>query len=246
MRADTNGCDATKLQASAYIGSQPSLKQIKIMGMSVSLKRRRVDPTRVAQLLAQVESRHQRNAVTAIVGGSVLCALSVLILAVLWYVIPGTPSLGSFKDTYAVMAVVGLPLLFLLAYKLQGSVLEATVPGNDFMQNRFVARQVMLPLVMLETANAGPRLVLWGVQQVRGRGVFAAVPHARLGTALTTLLEADGSIPPAQLLLPGEPADQLEPLLGVLLLHELADLSKNADRVWATSKAKGMLAATAD
>jgi hypothetical protein len=48
-------------------------------------------------------------------------------------------------------------------------------------------------------------------------------------------MSTDSGISPAALLLPGEPADRLAPLLAYLLYHEIIDLSKQGDRVWLIS-----------
>jgi hypothetical protein len=204
-------------------------------------QKRAVDVHRVTDMLIRAEQTHRNNAWAAIAGGGMLCLVSVFLLTVLYELLP-TPSIGGFKFTYIVVGIVGLPLLFWLAYKLQGSLLEATVPGSDLLQTRIVGRRVIPILFVAEIANIGPRLVLWGIAQVRGRSAFGTMSHDRLAAALVTLAEADGGISPAKLILPGESADQLEPLLGVLLYHELADLSKNADRVWITTEAKRKLA----
>ena len=201
-----------------------------------------VDHAAVMDMLDRVEQSHRNNAWAGIAGGGVLCLFSVLLLTLIYYILAfGSIGGWGFKATYLIIGVVCLPLLFWIAYKLQGSVLEATVPGSDLLQTRIIGRRVIPLLVVGEVANIGPRLVLWGVSQVRGRSAFGPMSHERVGTALLTLVAADGGISPAKLILPGESADQLEPLLGVLLYFELADISKNADRVWVTTEAKRKL-----
>ncbi len=200
-------------------------------------QRQAIDHDQVMAMLAKVEETHRNNAWAGIAGGAALCGVSVLILTTFYFLITFA-WIVSFKVTYLVVGVVCLPGLFWVAHKLKGSILEATVPGSDLLQTRIVGRRVIPLLVVAEMANIGPRLVLWGVSQIRGRTAFGAIPPERVGAAVATLMAADAGISPAKLIQPGETADQLEPLLGVLLYYELADISKNADKVWITTEAK--------
>ena len=201
-----------------------------------------VDQATVMDMLDRVEHTHRNNATAAVAGGAVLCLVSVLLLTILYYLLAfgGIGDLG-FKWTYVIVGLVSLPLLFLIAFKLQGSVLEATVPGSTLLESRIIGQQVVPLLVVGEMANVGPRLVLWGISQLRGRSAFGTMQHERLAAALLTLIEADGGVSPAKLLLPGESADALEPMLGSLLYFELADIGKKGDRVWVTTEAKKKL-----
>ena len=203
-------------------------------------QRRTIDPNVVLATLDRIEQTHRSNAWAAIAGGVVLCAFSVLLLCV-FYVVISWSWIVNFKVTFLLFAVLFLPLLFLLAIKVQGSVLEATVPGSDLLQTRIIGGRVVGVLFIAEMANVGPRLTLWGISQVRGRSAFGTLPHDRVAAALLTLADADTGISPAKLLLPGESADMLEPILGTLLYFDLADISKNADKVWITTEAKKKL-----
>jgi hypothetical protein len=206
-------------------------------------RRREIDPAVVLSALAKIDEQHRRKAWSALLGGTLLCGASVLILTIVYYLLDGFAPIGGhgFGGTYGIVGAVCLPLLVLLAVKMPGSILEQTVPNSDLLQTRFIGRHLTMFLVVIEMANIGPRLTLWGVRQIRGRSAFGVVRRDRAAAALVTLAQADGSIPPAKLLLPGESADALEPLLGVLLYHDLADLSKRADRVWITTDAKRKL-----
>lgn len=203
---------------------------------------RQADPTAVAAALARIEEQHRNGAWAAVLGGSLLCLLTALALTLLYFLFSGFNWIGDwgFKPTYLIIAVVCLPALFLLAAKAQRPLPS---PGSDAGlladRGREGGSSPLDPVkAAAERANMGPRLVLWGVQQVRGRSAFGAVSHERLSAALATLVTADAGVPPVKLLLPGESADQLEPLLGALLHHDMADLSKNADRVWITTEGK--------
>ena len=206
-------------------------------------QRRTIDPELVSAALAQLEKEHRSRAWAAVLGGSILCGLSVLILTIVYYLFSGfAPISGTgFKGTYLTVGMICLPLLFLLAAKMPGSVLEQTVPGSDLLEGRFLGRQLTMGLVVVEMANIGPRLTLWGVVQLRARSAFGAVTRDRTAAALALLADANTAVLPVRLLLPGEPAERLEPLLGVLLYHDLVDLSKKADRVWITSEGKRKL-----
>ncbi len=203
-------------------------------------RRRAIDPAVVVAALAKVEEIHRSRAWLALLGGSLLCGVSVVILTIFYYLLSGFVPIGNhgFGGSYLIIGVVCLPGLFLLAAKMPGSILENTVPGSDLLQSRFIGRHLTMVLVVIEMANIGPRLVLWGGTQLRNRSAFGAVPRDRAAAALIVLADAAGGVSPAKLLRPDEPPEVLERLLGVLLYHGLADVSKNGDRVWITTAAK--------
>jgi hypothetical protein len=147
-----------------------------------------------------------------------------------------------FWSTFLWICVISLPLLFLLAWGLKGSILEQSQDTLDTI-GRYGRRRAALPLVILEISNIGPRMVLYGIQLHRGRQNTGSVNLERAAMALHTLAMYDEGISPAKLLRPGEPPAQLEPLLGFLMFHDLADISKTGDRVWLRSEAREKLSA---
>jgi hypothetical protein len=214
---------------------------------------RTIEPARVQAALAQTESAYRNNAWTAILGGVVLCLIPPLLLTLLYLVLTHETIGGwGFEVTFVIMAILGLPGLFLLAQRVQRPLPGPATPASEQIRVRrddadndgdndetvVLARRA---IGWGERANLGPRLILWGIGRIRGRSAFGTVPSARVAAAVTTLALAGGAVSPAKLLLSGESADDLEPLLGVLLYHELADLSKRADRVWITTDAKRKL-----
>ena len=209
-----------------------------------AFKGRQIDPAAVHAALGKMEEQHKNAAWAAILGGFFLCLATALVLSILYFLFSGLNTIGGwpFKVTFFIVLIVCLPAMFLLAANLQRGLPEAggaPAAGGaaPLLADRDDGTESPVRWAA-ERANMGPRLVLWGVRQVRGRSAFGVVPHDRLVAALVTLATADAGISPAKLLLPGESADQLEPLLGVLLHHDLADLSKNADRVWITTDGK--------
>ena len=215
--------------------------------------KRTIEPATVQAALDHIDVTYRSNAWTAVLGGVTLCLIPPLLLTLMYLVLAhGTIGGWGFQVTYLIMAVLGLPALFLLALRVQRPFPGPTTPASEQIRVRrddadedssnddtvVLARRAA---VWGEWANVGPRLVLWGAGRVRAPSAFGTVPHARVVAALITLAEAGGAVSPAKLLQPGESADALEPLLGVLLYHELADLSKRADRVWITTEAKRKL-----
>ena len=171
-------------------------------------QRRTIDPELVGAALAQLEKEHRSRAWAAILGGSILCALSVLILTIVYYLFSGfVPISGTgFKGTYATVGMICLPLLFLLAAKMPGSVLEQTVPGSDLLEGRFLGRQLTMGLVVIEMANVGPRLTLWGIVQARARSAFGVVSRDRTAAALALLADANTAVLPGPAAAPGRAA----------------------------------------
>ena len=200
-----------------------------------------VDHAAAMAMLLRQEQTHRNSVTSAVAGGAVLCLLMVLVAAVLYCVVSLFSTIGGwgFAVTYLIVGAVVLPVLFVVAAKFQP--MPADPAGGGLLSDR--GRDEDHPLRVLgERVNLGPRLVLWGIDQARfKRSAFGPLEHDRLAAALVTLAAADGGLSPAKLLLPGESADQLQPLLAVLLHHEWADLSKSADRVWLTTEGKKKL-----
>jgi hypothetical protein len=140
-----------------------------------------------------------------------------------------------FWGTYCIIAAITLPIFFAMAYYIKGSVLERWVPDGDTLSGRFMRRTIAPNLIILEIANIGPRLVLWAISRFLGHNRVHGATPLRVAQCLATLKSANGGVSPAALLLPGEPADRLEPLLAYLLYNQLVDLSKRGDRVWLIS-----------
>jgi hypothetical protein len=175
----------------------------------------------------------------------VLCGFATLIITLLLFtLILTSPVGGSFLLTWIIVAIVTLPFSFLIAHYLKGSILEATVPDSDFMESRVGARVVGPFLVVAEIANFGPRLVLYGIKTLRNRHWIGQAQPARIAAAVATMIAADKAIAPAKLLLPGETADDLDPIMAFLLYHELADMSKTGDRMWLSTEGKRKLGLT--
>jgi hypothetical protein len=146
-----------------------------------------------------------------------------------------------FWGAYGMIAAVSLPLFFLIAWKLRGSVLEHTVPDGDSLSGRFMQRWVAPLLIIVEIANIGPRLVIWAIERMRGHRRVRGMGLGRIAQAVEELTRAEQGISPAKLLFPGEPPKQLEPILAFLLYYEIVDLSKRGDRVWMLSTVRQRL-----
>ena len=206
---------------------------------------RSIDAPTVLDALARMEVSHRNTAWAAVAGGAGLSLAVVLGIAVLYCTFSGFSTIGGwgFTVTYLVMAVVFLPILFLLAAKFQQGPPDPSGGGGTMLTTASLEDDDTPPLHKLaDRANAGPRYVLWGVDQLRHeRSAFGAVSHERVAAALLTLVTADGGVSPAKLVLPGESADHLEPVLAVLLHHDLTGLSKAGDRIWITTAAKRKL-----
>jgi hypothetical protein len=202
-----------------------------------------IDEALIASFMHRQSDLQKRLMAGAIAGGIALCLFAVLVITLLVFMLIG-PVGESFVLTYLVVAVVSLPISFVIAHYLKGSILEATVPDSDLLSNRMMSRTVGVPLVVAEIANFGPRLVLYGVKTLRGRRWIVPPDPGRIATAIAMLVAADSALSPGKLLLPGETADDLEPLLAFLLYHELVDLSKNGDRLWLTTEGKRKLGLT--
>jgi hypothetical protein len=150
------------------------------------------------------------------------------------------PKVFHFWPTFIWISVISLPLLYLFAWWLKGSILESSVETLDSI-GRFGRRRVALPLVILEMSNIGPRMVLYGIKLHRGRQRIGGADLERVALAVQTLASFDEGIPPAKLLRPGEPPAKLEALLGFLMFHDLADISKTGDRVWLRTETRQSL-----
>jgi hypothetical protein len=216
-------------------------------------KPRTLDPSQAIAMLTQVELDHRNKAWMGIIGGFALCLPVVVVVTVLYLILTLMSTGGpGIKVVFFVVGFLVIPPLFFVAHRFQRPLPDPTTPASQQLRNRrnddndtddndevkALAREGQ---AFGEKLNLGPRLVLWGIATIRAQSAFGTVPIDRLATALIKLAHAGESISPAKLLLPGESADSLEPLLGVLMYHDLADLSKRADRVWITTSAKKKL-----
>ncbi len=201
--------------------------------------RRGVDPALVTAFLKRCEQNHRTKTYLAIGGGAILSLVGPMLITVSFLTIslPMILKFG-FWGTYALVAAVSLPVLFLLAYSVKGSILENQMPDGDSFGGRFVQRRVVGILLIAEIANIGPRLVLWGVARLQGRKRMGQIDLDRLTQAVGVLAATDGGVGPVKLLQSGESADHLAPLLGLLLFYDIADISKAGDRVWLSSDAR--------
>jgi hypothetical protein len=204
-----------------------------------------VDPSTILPILKQLQRRHQLQSYAALVGGAILSLLGPLFVTLFFLLFSMTliASYG-FWGAYWIIAAVSLPIFFLIAWRLRGSVLESMAPDEDSFSGRFMQRKVAPILIIVEMANIGPRLVLWAVERMLGHRRVSGVGLGRIAQTVAELANSHESISPAKLLFPGESPKQLEPILAYLLYHEIVDLSKRADRVWLSSDFRRRLAAT--
>jgi hypothetical protein len=201
-----------------------------------------IDPAIIHVFLKRCEQNHWSKTYMALLGGALLSMVGPLVITLSFLIISLSLIMTyGFWLTYLIIAVISLPIMFLVARYVQGSVLEHAIGDGDSVGRGFLARG----LIIVEIANIGPRLVLWGIEQMRGRKRMGEVETARLAEAVATLSQTDGGIPVAQLLKPGESADHLAPLLAVLLYYDIADISKAGDRIWLSSVARQQIQAVA-
>jgi hypothetical protein len=199
----------------------------------------RVD-SQVALSFLKHQVRLQRiKTLAAIFGGAILCLIGPLLIE-LFYSLISTTLISSygFFGTYRIIAAITLPIFFLIAYLLKGSVLENAIPDGETLSGRIMRRWIAPALIIVEIANIGPRLVLWGLSQVMGERRVHGASLPRLAKCLVTLAAIDGGISPAKLTLPEENVDHLAAMLGFMLFYDLIDLSKQGDRVWLTSETR--------
>jgi hypothetical protein len=198
-----------------------------------------IDPTVTSEFLRHLHRRHFLQSWAGVIGGAFLALLGPLCV-LLFYLLISMSLIASygFWKSYSILAGVTLPIFFLLAWYLRGSVLERWVPDGDSLSGRFMRRTVAPALIILEIANSGPRLVIWGAERLLHQRRFTDASLPRAADAIALLFKSDSGVSPAALLNPGEPADLLTPLLGFLMHHQLIDISKQGDRVWLTSQAR--------
>jgi hypothetical protein len=194
------------------------------------------DPQKLLPYLKKLRRNHRIKTWSALIGGLLLSLVGPMLITLSCLII-SLSLIGShgFWGTYCIIAAITLPIFFLLAYYVNGSVLERWVPDGDTLSGRFMRRTIAPNLIILEIANIGPRLVLWAINRFLGHGRVRGATPLRVAQCLATLMNTDGGVSPASLLLPGEPADHLEPLLAYLLYNDIVDLSKRGDRVWLVS-----------
>jgi hypothetical protein len=202
------------------------------------------DPRVILPFLKQLQRKHQIQSYAGLIGGAVLCLLGPMLIMLFCLMFSTTLMFSyGFWGAYWIIAAISLPICFLIAYRLRGSVLENMAPDGDSLSGRFVQRKVAPLLVVLEIANIGPRLVIWAIGRIIGHRRVSKIGLGRIAQAVAELANTQDGIGPAKLVFPGESPKKLEPILAYLLYHEIVDLSKRADRVWLTSQFRRQLSA---
>jgi hypothetical protein len=202
---------------------------------------RSIDFAFIHFFLKRTEQNHWSKTYMALLAGVSLSLVGPVVITFSFLIVSMSliASYG-FWGSYLIVAAVSLPIMFLVAWRIRGSVLENAIGDGDSIGRGILARM----LVIVEIANIGPRLVLWSIDQMRDRRRMGEVNLDRLAEAVAVLSTTDGGIPIARLLKQGETADDLAPLLAVLLFYEIADFSKTGDRVWLSSDARRRILAT--
>jgi hypothetical protein len=207
-------------------------------------KPRGPDTAAILAALKKFESAYRMKVVLAVIAGAALSFVGPLFLTgIIWLFAVRYHSEFAFWHGYLIIAICSMPIFYLLAAAVKGSVLESAAEGGA-LDNRFVARRIGIGLILAELANIGPRLVVYGWRKRGARRAAGQVDLSRVAAAVAALAVVDGSIGPVKLLQPGESPDVLEPLLGFLLFYDIADVSKAGDRVWLSSGAKAKLLPT--
>ena len=128
-----------------------------------------IDSRVALAFLNHVQLMQRVKTCAAILGGAILSLVGPLLIE-LFFLLISTTLISSygFFGTYKILGGVTLPIFYLVAYLLQGSVLERAVPDGETLSGRIMRRWVAPVLIILEIATVGPRLVLWGFRQVAG------------------------------------------------------------------------------
>jgi hypothetical protein len=207
----------------------------------VPRKPRGPDPAVVLAALKKCESAHRLSVLLAIVSGAILSFVGPLfITGVSWLIAARQRHEFAFWHAYWPIALASMPVLFLIAATVKGSILESAA-GDGAFDNWFVSRRIAFWVMLAELANIGPRLVIYAWRKQRARSAVGPVDLHRAAAAVAALAVVEGGVGPAKLLQSNEPADVLEPLLAFLMYYDIADVSKTGDRVWLNSGAKQRL-----
>lgn len=208
-------------------------------------QRRTLDPAVALELMQQHERKYQIKAWTALLVGILLVPLGPLIInSLIWMMYQGTNVIfrGKFDKgfgfwkTYWIVAVISLPILFLLAWLIEGSPVEAAAEGDSVVWGA-----ASVPLALVELGNIGPRLIFSSVRRRRRRRELGHADLQRLSMMVARLAECEEAVPPTILLQQGETRELLPQVLPLLQFYELVDVSKKGDRVWLHSVAKRRL-----
>jgi hypothetical protein len=204
----------------------------------------RVDPQRIVAFLQKIVSGHRNRAISLIVFGIPLSFIGPLFFTLIVFAVSARRR-GvhlHYWQAFPWVCLVTLPLLYLLAWSAKGSIFEKNDSFTDYdeLPGFSIRGRAAAGMMFLEIANIGPRMVLYGTKQLRGQS-SSQVDLNRAAKAVAALMMSEDGIPPAQLLLEGEPAQNLEPILAFLMFYDLADISKDGDRVWLQTAARKKL-----
>jgi hypothetical protein len=202
---------------------------------------RRISAERVVALLKRRESALRTKILVMLVLGVPLSFVGPFFFTFMGWAIwhENSRKPYPFWTAFTFITLVSLPLLYLLAWILKGSILDRSAET----MSPFAQRRTGAGLLVLDLANIGPRMVLYGMKCRSERKRCGDADIERAALAVAALSAFQTSVPPVQLLQNGEPAEQLEPLLGFLMHHQMVDISATGDRVWLNSDLRRKLEA---
>jgi hypothetical protein len=148
-----------------------------------------------ASVVAFLRSRDRRFHAcmfTLLLVGLPLCLIGpFLITGFAWALAARRGNFIEFWHTFWIVTAVGVPLLLLLAAALKGSLLDQAAEEGTFdassIAGFYYARRAAGPLVIIEIANAGPRMVLQAVRRLTARRHAGSPDVGRVARAVVTL-----------------------------------------------------------
>jgi hypothetical protein len=201
----------------------------------------RPKPLDIGPIRALIE-RKERNlkihGMLMLLGGVPLSFVGPFVVAVfIWLVRLRGGADTSFWSTVGIVCLIGIPIVYLIASQVQGSILEGAADNFDTSSvGGFMAqRRAATPLLILEIANIGPRMVLYAVRRYRERATMGSLNLERAAQLVAALGQADEGIHPKALLASGETLAQLLAIVELLNFHDVVGMSKARDRIWLSS-----------
>jgi hypothetical protein len=195
--------------------------------------------------LVQRERSHLLKTIASIAGGILLTFAGLLFVASIFFVwhLEGdwwSPSAG-FGSIFLWTALFVLPITFAAAGMGSGSFFEKALDGADARPYFGQSAWPELGFLLLDLANIGPTLVVFGLRRWWRRRSIGIVDRSVAARIVAMLLAADAAIPSAELIrLVGAEADKA---IHLLVFLEIIDIGRTSRRVWLSGDARHELAA---
>jgi len=169
---------------------------------------------------------------------------SIMWLWQLGNTMPGTSSPWTWGACFAVVALVSIPVMFLLERATRGKFLEGAAENleSDNLMTVGLRGRLAAGAVVIELCLWGPRMLTAGGRRLREAREVERFDREPAAVLLATMLTREEGWPAPELFAAsGLPEEDVHAAIAYLLFHGWIDQGKGGRRCWVTSEARRLL-----